>query len=540
MPVAVEWSNDHTRNSSTDKWALKNIVTPQVALAHPDWSKKAIKNEAFSIWRSQMEQNKQSTKSEANHEDGIVTWDIERVNGRDQLVTDWGVSRITLEDLWKNTERRAASLGKSHLVDKEEKKAQLEMQRRIVTGKAEAQASVIGHPDRVEYIQTWEKTGKHTFVSRQIDMVKTIGRTLSHSEGAQLIQHLMDFLQQSTGAVVSKAKALYPHFMIEIGKIQAEVIRTIARSMESARQSVRSVGKEIKRVAERTFLPLQGVMERTLKNVRTVLEKPTSQHQLIDRKEERLAKTDKKINVEAVPVKREPFKKRTVSRIERMKALLIEKFIPMSITRKVDRLYEKFKLRVSEKLVTFRKNTIEKYRMRVRKSIRALREQKVFVFIKRFFKEKKQLKHKEFLAVKVSVNKERITLQSIRNRVGEEFRHISEKVRLLFLRKERKKVEVKKIEYKRLGAFTRALIIFTLLQRPQAYYEKKFKAKGKMEKLYKITPRFWLMQAIIYEMTRVLEAGMVNGQTHSQPKKVKKNIMELSFATQGVIFAYAT
>lgn len=229
------WDNGHRYSAAATAYSFKHFIEPEVAQEYPDWNPSQVRTEAVRRLKVRLEENKISQDQELRRQDNFtVTWKIEEIEGRDQMVTYYGDGqRQTLEGLWENTKKFAQEKGKLAYFNEHEQRIQLEMQDALISGKANATATIISHPDGMRYVSVWEKGEDGGVKATQTDFTFELGHDFSTAETVTLMHHLQQKYRDTTIA----SDQSYPHILLKEGSVVLQDIKVIAAAVRIAGDS---------------------------------------------------------------------------------------------------------------------------------------------------------------------------------------------------------------------------------------------------------------------------------------------------------------
>jgi len=222
------WTGDHQFSISALYFTLDNYIIPQVArqYAGQGWTDDQIRKEAVHRVGEFSKVNLQYSMAEMDREPVMeVKWEVIKRDGEKQLfASDYG---ITLRELWEHTREFAEKTGKQSAYNPSEERAQLAMEKRIISGEISTDVFALSHPDGVRYVQMWEKTEGGKIVSKQLDIGAITGRDLTKTEGKDLI-HLIK--TKYSDRDITPEDLEHPHVMLKNGFVEVEDITTLARA----------------------------------------------------------------------------------------------------------------------------------------------------------------------------------------------------------------------------------------------------------------------------------------------------------------------
>jgi hypothetical protein len=222
------WNGDHNLSMGALYFTLENYIIPDVARQYSSlgWTAEQIRQEGVRRVGELSRINLKYYEAEMDRKSTMdVQWEIVEKDGEQQLLaSDYG---MTLQELWQHTREYAEKEGKPQAYDPSEERAQLAMEKRIISGDISTDVFALSHREGVRYIQKWEKNNDGKFTSTSIDIGLVTGRNLTPSEAKELIDLIKEKYAQND---VTPGDLEYPHLMLKNGLVDVEDITTLARA----------------------------------------------------------------------------------------------------------------------------------------------------------------------------------------------------------------------------------------------------------------------------------------------------------------------
>lgn len=254
------WRGDHTFNSGAADYSLEHFLEPEVQKNNPQWTSEQIRNEATRRMEFRLTQDRAFFTKEAIREDQTTTrWEVQEIDGRAQLVTQYGDSNISLETLWEHTKEYAQAMGVPEVFNRDEMNMQLAVADALIAGKATGAAFTLSHPDSIRYVQTWTRGENGSFYSTQVDIGKGAGRDFKHHEVDAFIGQIRNAFSKQT---VVLDGAMEQSYVAVKGVIHETTVIAAAKSFVETRVPPQQfLDRRFHRLEEPTFIPRENVFQ---------------------------------------------------------------------------------------------------------------------------------------------------------------------------------------------------------------------------------------------------------------------------------------
>ncbi len=241
--------NSHDISVSALYFSLDNIVTPEVAHEHPEWSYEQTRNEAVRrIEKRSVDNIKKGYLPELDGQAVMETeWEIVETETGKHMATKNGDRYVTHEELWNNFEKFATAQGGWTKELESEKLSQQSMERALIQGEAKATATWLSHESgNARLLQVWEKQDDGHIHATQYDVRHIAGRELTQHEAAQVIERLGTKYDDS----LNNSKS-YPHVLAQ-EVIRKEDIAEVAPQVLYQNERQEGKGETQSEIHERT------------------------------------------------------------------------------------------------------------------------------------------------------------------------------------------------------------------------------------------------------------------------------------------------